>query len=90
MAATGKLIHFLIPHLSKLQASIDQLNRLLVVLDRNYNEVFHEGLALFKRLSDLQFAIGRVEEIIDILHVDLHEGNADAPLFFALRLAEVV
>lgn len=63
---------------------------MLVVLDRDNDKVFHESLALFEWLSDLQFAVGRVEKIIDVLHVDLHEGNADAPLFLVLRLAEVV
>lgn len=44
---------------------------------------------MLDRLPDLEFAVGRIEEVIDVLHVDLHEGNTHAPLLLALGLVEV-
>jgi hypothetical protein len=40
-------------------------------------------------LTDLKFAVGGVEEVVDVLHVDLHEGNTDTPLLLAFGLIEM-
>ena len=78
---------YLVAHFSILQACIDQLNRLLIILYWNDDKILHKGLALLDWLSNGKFAIGRIEEIIDVLHVYLHERNTDAVLIllFALR-----
>ena len=64
------------------QARINQLYGLLVVGDGNDDKILDKGLSFLERLSDLQFAVRGIEEIVDILHVDLHERNADAPLIW--------
>ena len=78
---------YLVAHFSILQACIDQLNGLLIILYWNDDKILHKGLALLDRFSNGEFAVGRIEEIIDILHVYLHERNTDAVLIllFALR-----
>lgn len=45
---------------------------------------------MLDRLSDLQFSVSRVEQIVDVFHVDLHEGDTDAPLFFTFILSEMI
>lgn len=74
----------MVSNFSELQTSIYQLNRLLVVIDWHYHQIFYKGLSLLDRLSDLQFSVGGIEEVIDVLHVNLHEGNTDAPFLFIL------
>lgn len=90
MTSARELIHLLVANLPELQASIYQLNRLLVVIDRHYHQILNKGLSLFDGLSDLQFSVGWIEEVVDVLHINLHEGNADAPLLLVLGVVEMV
>jgi len=77
VAAAGEFVHALVAHLPELEPSVDQLDGLLVALDGHDDQVLDECLALFQGLPDLEFAVVGVEEVIDVLHVDLHEGDAD-------------
>ena len=61
MTSTRELIHFLISHFAVLKPCVDKFNALLVVFDRNNNQIFNEGLSLFNRLPDLQLSVARVK-----------------------------
>ena len=82
MASAGQLIHPLVSYFPIFEAGINQLYGLFVVGDGDDDEVLDKGLSFFQRLSDLQFAVRGIEEIVDILHVDLHERNADTPFIW--------
>ena len=80
MASAGILVDFLVADFPVLQPRINELNRLLVVLDGNDDQVLNKSLPLLITLPDLQFSVGRVEQVIDILHVNLHERDTNTPL----------
>lgn len=81
---------YLISHFSILQPGVDELDWLLIVLNGDDDKVLDKCFALLDWLSDLKFAIWWIEEVINVLHVDLHERDADTEFIFIFGLAEVI
>ena len=71
---------YLVADLAVFEPRINEFNGLLVVADGDDDKILNKGLALLQGLADLKLPVGGVEEVVDVLHVDLHEGDADAPL----------
>lgn len=97
MASTRKLIHslilfsiYLISYFPIFKTGIYQLNRLLIIINRNNNQILNKGFSLLDGFSYLQFSIRRIEKIIDIFHVYLHKRNAYTPILFILCMLKVI
>lgn len=78
------MIHFLISRNTIVQTCIDQFNRLLIVVDWNDGQVLDVYLANIQVLAYLELTVSRIKQIMDLLAIDLHEGQADGPVVVAL------
>ena len=65
-------------HLPVLKPRIYDGHGLVEVLDGDLHEVFHKDFPKF--LPDLEIPVGRVEQILNLLLVDLEKGEMHLPV----------
>lgn len=78
MAPAGGEVHALASHLPVLQAGVNDGHGLLQGAHGHFHQVLHEDLPLL--LADGQVAVERVEKVLDLLLVDLEEGEVQLPV----------
>lgn len=90
MTSTGQLVHSLVASLAVLESRIYQVNRLLVVAYWHDHQILNVSLPKLNIFSDLQLLISRVQQVVNILHVNLHEWQTHWPLVLLLCRLQVI
>ena len=79
-------VHFLSCHLSKLHASINDIDSLCHSLDWNFNKPLHENFSIIF-FSDLKIlALLRIQQVLNLIQVNLIETQMHMPLEYSPSL----